>query len=336
MFWRPSERFVAITSWRDDFDTSLESYPINQVTASIPPIPGEDLVPPNLHHILLGRPRSSAPENWNTSMDSCIKLHPKEAGWRHFFWDDEKAESFMADNYLWFLPTFLSYPHLIQRADSLRYFILFHYGGIFMDLDLMCKRALGPLRRFPSVTINASPAGVSNGFIMAEARHPFFAQLIENLAIYDLNWFGSSYASIMFSTGPMFLSAEHLRHSPRLQRRDDLRVLTSPLHALNGAVSTPLFNHLGSSSWHGGDVALLHRLLSWVRGPIGWLIFLSFVGVGLCAALAPRWLLSAVKRNQKPRTVRKWARVDHCDEDDLESVLAVPSPGLYVLVELAN
>ena len=49
----------------------------------------------------------------------------------------------------------------------------------------------------------------------------------------------------------------HALFSPR----SDLRILWGPkhLHRLSGAVTTPLFRHLGLSSWHGFDGALLRR-----------------------------------------------------------------------------
>lgn len=50
-------------------------------------------------------------------------------------WTDQSARSFIAENYPWFLETFDSYPYAIQRADVIRYFILAHFGGIYIDLD---------------------------------------------------------------------------------------------------------------------------------------------------------------------------------------------------------
>jgi hypothetical protein len=32
------------------------------------------------------------------------------------------------------------------------------------------------------------------------------------------------------------------------------------MHSLNGPVSTPIFNHLGSSSWHSYDAAMIVSL----------------------------------------------------------------------------
>jgi hypothetical protein len=45
------------------------------------------------------------------------------------------ARTFIATHYPWFLETFEGYKYPIQRADSIRYFVLYHYGGIYIDLD---------------------------------------------------------------------------------------------------------------------------------------------------------------------------------------------------------
>jgi hypothetical protein len=38
----------------------------------------------------------------------------------------------IADKFPWFVDTYRSYPHNIQRADVLRYFVLYEYGGIYL------------------------------------------------------------------------------------------------------------------------------------------------------------------------------------------------------------
>ena len=37
--------------------------------------------------------------------------------------------------YPWFLETWDAYPFNIERADAIRYFVLAHYGGVYIDLD---------------------------------------------------------------------------------------------------------------------------------------------------------------------------------------------------------
>lgn len=275
-YWGVASRGIGLSLWRDGLDVTFEAYDPHQYSAFssgnnssdllYPPSPppsatytdadrditisstgmhGQDLVPPILHHILLGRPISSSPANWNASRKACLAYHPASEGWEYHFWDDEKAQSFLTvrttllrsvyfqlkwllpltqEHYPWFLPTFNGYRYPIQRADSLRYFVLYHYGGTFLDLDLECKRSLGPLRRFPTVAISAQPAGISNGFFMATPRHPFLAQLIENLESYDRDWW-FSYVTIMCSTGPMVRPALSPAESKEADHRDPAKTV---------------------------------------------------------------------------------------------------------------
>lgn len=53
-------------------------------------------------------------------------------------WTNEKSREFIANEYPWFLETFDGYKYPIQRADSIRYFVLAHYGGTYIDLDDVC------------------------------------------------------------------------------------------------------------------------------------------------------------------------------------------------------
>lgn len=50
-------------------------------------------------------------------------------------WTDAKSRELIATEYPWFLSTFDNYTHPIQRADAIRYFVLAHYGGVYIDLD---------------------------------------------------------------------------------------------------------------------------------------------------------------------------------------------------------
>jgi len=236
-------------------------------------------------------------------------LTPRIGRLESFLWNDDLAKRFLTAHYPWFLRTYLTHPHDIQRADSLRYFLLYHYGGIYLDFDLTCRRSLGPLRRYHTLAISAHPAGVSNGFLTSSPRHPFYSNLIQQLTIYDLSWPFSSYATIMFSTGPMFISAEHLRFRPRWIRRNQLRVLDR-LHSLNGKISTPLFHHAGSSSWHS-------KSLVWIRhvpGRIGWIVFCLAVLIGLIVGVIIRCLTERSKKESTDSevTIRLMAR---CETD---------------------
>lgn len=57
------------------------------------------------------------------------------------------------------------------------------------------------------------------------------------------------------------------------------------MHRLNGDVVTPLFHHLGASSWHSFDAALIVSLgrierNTWMRG-VAFVLFISALGVAV-------------------------------------------------------
>lgn len=91
--------------------------------------------------------------------------------------------------------------------------------------------------------------------IVAKPDHDFFAFIIDHLPKYHMAWFGSAYASNMFSTGCHFFSSMHLWYPGHA----NLKVLPWD-YRLNGKVTTPLFEHLGASSWHKGDAAFILSL----------------------------------------------------------------------------
>jgi mannosyltransferase OCH1-like enzyme len=231
---------------KDNFDTTMMSYPLNQTSAN----PNyTDRVPAILHHILIGDIDLNQRPTWKKAREACLKWHPN---YEYKFWNDTSAEKLILDEYPWFYPTWTSYPYAIQRADSLRYLILYHYGGIFLDLDLHCRRSLGPLRRFEFISPAAYPVGISNGFLMASVHHPFIKVLVDQLPLFNRN-FLLPYATVMFSTGCMYISAQYSLYNDRCS----LRLLDYKHHRLSGHVTTPLFNHDGSSSWHSKDALLI-------------------------------------------------------------------------------
>lgn len=62
------------------------------------------------------------------------KLFP-EPKYKHMLWTDDSGRELIAEHFSWFLDAFDGYSMNIQRADSMRYFILYKYGGLYADLD---------------------------------------------------------------------------------------------------------------------------------------------------------------------------------------------------------
>ena len=196
--WSHGESTFVLSQGRDNFDITFADYNASQTSAG-PSYP--DRVPAIMHHVVLGsRPALPA---WSESRQTCLDFHQ---GWETHYWTDETASAFVADKFPELKATWDSYPFLIQKVDALRYMVLYEYGGAILDMDLRCKRALGPLRRFGFVAIEAVPVGFSSGFMMAERQNPLVGAIVNSLGDYNRRWLGLPYPTVMFSTGCHFAS----------------------------------------------------------------------------------------------------------------------------------
>ncbi|KAL9112730.1 MAG: hypothetical protein Q9227_003033 [Pyrenula ochraceoflavens] len=217
----------------------------------------------------------SIPGHWKVAQQSCIDLH---SDYEYKLWTDEKSREFIAAEYPWFLDTFDNYRWPIQRADAIRYFILAHYGGVYIDLDDGCRRRLDPLLSYNAWVRRTAPTGISNDAMGAVPRHPFFLHVIESLQSYNRQWV-LPYITIMYSTGPLFLSViwkEYMALEPNEAGR--VRILMPDEYNKH---AWSFFQHYRGSSWHGKDA----KLIFWMGGH--WML-LTAVGfmlagvVGLC------------------------------------------------------
>lgn len=64
--------------------------------------------------------------------DICILITCQHFSSEHRFWTDDNIRQLIQKQYPWFLDTFDEYPYPIQRVDAGRYFILYHYGGVYL------------------------------------------------------------------------------------------------------------------------------------------------------------------------------------------------------------
>lgn len=209
----------------------------------------DDPTPLILHQTY--RTRDSVPEKWRNTSESCRRLHGHWA--EQYFWSDESGRAFIAEHFSSeALANYDSYVFPIQRVDALRYYVLYHYGGVYLDLDIGCLAALDRVgvTRYPFGLASTVPIGFSNDFMMARARHPFMKHLIERLARHN-QWYINYYLTVMYSTGPMFLTINYLEYMRLAERSasDSIYVLNETLYgSLNDSAN--LFYHVEGSSWH--------------------------------------------------------------------------------------
>ncbi|KAM0144721.1 hypothetical protein ACHAP3_000754 [Botrytis cinerea] len=277
------------------------------------PAPGSEmienrtqLIPKIIHQTYINE---SIPERWKAGQQSCIELHDD---YEYKLWTDEASRAFIATEYPWFLDTFDSYPFPIQRADSIRYFVLAHYGGIYIDLDDGCKRRLDPLLSYPAWLRRTIPTGISNDAMGSVPQHPFFLRVIESLQAYNRNW-GMPYITVMYSTGPLFLSVLWIEYMRTVT--DEAGRVRNLMPDEYNKHAWSFFNIVKGNSWHGKDAQTIFWMgKHWLLLTIAGFAIAGVVGGFLWLA----WNMWVVRSGKSQRRgMALWRRVSGKDRYEL-------------------
>ncbi|KAL3864739.1 hypothetical protein ACJMK2_006396 [Sinanodonta woodiana] len=181
-------------------------------------------------------------QKWNTKqLPLQFKYYVKSfldnhSSWQYTFWTDKSTRKFIKDHYPNLLFMYDSYVHPLNRADSMRYMILFYFGGVYSDLDMKSLRPLDPMIRKYSCFLAQEPhvhsivytnfyEQASNGLMGCRKRHPFMKSVLENLNDFFY------YAHVLDSTGPRFLTfsfRQYMRKKSEIDVTDDDHVYLTP------------------------------------------------------------------------------------------------------------
>jgi mannosyltransferase OCH1-like enzyme len=206
--------------------------------------------------------------------NECLKLNP---GFEFKLWTDSKILMFVKSIYPHLLPMYQSYDQKIKRVDAARYLILYHYGGIYYDLDITCFRSFTPSifsltnifyvsRHFEVTDINSADEDIrgslrsgrcANAFMAAPKNHFFLHNLIQKLPS------KSNESNVLNATGPIFLTSsidtskgigvhefsKHEIYSVTYLQREDIDLCKKNLESCKRNRSSIMFSFWSASWW---------------------------------------------------------------------------------------
>lgn len=189
-------------------------------------------IPRIIHQVWFKFPNGSAtpPPEYDEMRRSWAKQHP---GWQLKLWSSTTALKFLKQHYPASVAVYEQYDKEIFRVDAIRYFLLHHFGGFYVDVDTTSLSSLEPLREQPLVLVkDITPfLGLNNGFMGAEPGHPLFLNCINNLSK------AAGFKSPIQATGPMFLTYN------RFTTKDKRGLI------LSVKAAGQYFHHYHHSSW---------------------------------------------------------------------------------------
>ncbi|DBA86805.1 TPA: hypothetical protein ACH3X2_005387 [Trebouxia sp. C0005] len=103
------------------------------------------------------------------------------------FWTDKDNRDLIADKFPWFLSTYDSLPHAVQRADCARYFYMLQYGGCYFDLDFESLKPLEPLLADVQVALGYMSKNIPhelslpNAFLASVPGHKLWHYVIKHV-----------------------------------------------------------------------------------------------------------------------------------------------------------
>ena len=127
------------------------------------------------------------------------------------FWTDSDNRNFIREFYPDHLHVYDSYKKNIQRVDFVRVLYLYHYGGLYVDLDFECKRSNIPLLLNHSLVLASEPSDharsqkrnrmLCNAWMASTPKHPFWLAVL-----HEMHHRSHTHSDkVLLSTGPLLL-----------------------------------------------------------------------------------------------------------------------------------
>lgn len=83
--------------------------------------------------IIIQTGKTKNPPKYSAFIEGVKTKNPK---YQYLFFDDDDIETFLKEHYPEYWTTYERLPLLIQKIDFFRYIAVYHYGGIYLDLDM--------------------------------------------------------------------------------------------------------------------------------------------------------------------------------------------------------
>lgn len=162
-------------------------------------------IPKIIHQVWEGRTEPCMP----TRLQLLAKTwREQNREWEYHLWNGEEMDKLVSTHFPQYLSMYKHFPYNVQRWDTIRYMILYLYGGVYTDLDTECFRPIDPL--LENVTIgfgeeppikDIMPIRIGNAFMASQKRCTGWLTILNDIML-NTTQKESPVETVMQSTGP--------------------------------------------------------------------------------------------------------------------------------------
>tara|TARA_B100000795_G_scaffold265478_1_gene247360 strand:+ start:914 stop:1693 length:780 start_codon:yes stop_codon:yes gene_type:complete len=189
------------------------------------------LIPRQIHQIWW-QGFDKVPTKYIPYLETWESNHPSPK-WEIKYWNKVSFEENILTKYPEYLDIYQNLPLMIQKIDFAKYLILYHLGGIYVDVDTISEKALdlfldkykNPIILTKFKVFEELPIFViNNGIIMSVPKHPLLKKIIKHID-YKKEFYHPNDWYVMKSTGPYYFTKIIMEY---LNNQQDTQVMIVP------------------------------------------------------------------------------------------------------------
>lgn len=228
------------------------------------------------------------PENFKYKINNCTRLNNDL---EVKIWNGYDCRELLINNFPEYLKLYDSLPYPIMKCDMIRYFILYKYGGFYMDCDRTCLKPLSELitkYNEPDVMVGYFNYDINfhnivyynNDFLYSKQGSLFMKQCFQNI---KLSIMPNKTLQILNTGGPIFLRNQIVNYNGN----EKIIKLSKEINSCDVCGCTPdlsqqyTFSDFSKSSWLSFKEKIIFFFLC-NRHSIILLIIISMLIVKLC------------------------------------------------------
>ncbi len=164
------------------------------------------IIPKKIHQIWF-QGEDNIDEEYNRSRQTILNgIYNTDTDWQYEFWDETRILKLL-EIYPIYLELYNYYPYMIQKIDLAKYVILYHHGGVYIDMDMDWVKDFYDIIMSNDQIIISKLKQIpfyNNGIILSNERNKFWIDYINYLSENKKRkWYYTKFLYVQYTTGPI-------------------------------------------------------------------------------------------------------------------------------------